>query len=82
MVDVEFEPQFKKQVQKIKDSLLKQRLKKQIIKIKENPEVGKPMRHARRGTREVYLPPFRLSYLYLETRNLVILLEIYHKDEQ
>ena len=82
MVDVEFEPQFKKQVQKIKDSLLKQRLKKQIIKIKENPEVGKPMRHARRGTREVYLPPFRLSYLYLETRILVILLEIYHKAEQ
>jgi len=82
MVEIEFERRFKKQVQKTKDNSLKQRLKKQIAKIQENPEIGKPMRYARQGTREVYLPPFRLSYLYLKERDLVVLLDLYHKDEQ
>jgi hypothetical protein len=40
------------------------------------------MRFDRKGTREVYLPPFRLSYLYDKTSNILYLLEIYHKDEQ
>ncbi len=82
MVEIEFERGFRKQVQKTKDNSLKQRLKKQIAKIQENPEIGKPMRHTRRGTREIYLPPFRLSYLYLKERDLVVLLDLYHKDTQ
>jgi mRNA-degrading endonuclease RelE of RelBE toxin-antitoxin system len=82
MVTVLFDSAFKKTVGKMKDGLLKQRLKNQIEKIVENPETGKPMRFSRKETREVYISPFRLSYLYLREENKLIFLELYHKDKQ
>jgi len=82
MVKVEFESRFKRRVQKIKDGKLKDRVKKQIAKIVGDPEIGKPMRYTRKGTREVRIPPFRLSYLYLQEEEVVVLLDLYHKDEQ
>ena len=53
-----------------------------MSKILENPDVGKPMRYSRKGTREVYVSSFRLSYIYYQQENSVIFLDIYHKDEQ
>ena len=82
MVNAEYEPDFKKQVEKIHDGLLKTKLKKQIAKIIGNPEIGKPMKYSRRGTREVYIPPFRLSYIYLKQEDKIVFLDLYHKDEQ
>ena len=82
MVIVEFHPQFQKIFSKIKDNSLKERIIKQFSKIRENPEIGKPMRYARKGTREVYIPPFRLSYAYIRSENKIVLLDLYHKDEQ
>jgi len=63
MVTVAYHEDFKKQVTKIKDGLTKKRIKKQIQKIMSNPEIGKPMRYTRKGTRELYIPPYRLSYI-------------------
>ncbi len=40
------------------------------------------MRNIRKGTRELYVKPFRLSYLYDEEKNLIIFLSFYHKDNQ
>jgi len=74
--------EFVKTYKKIKDSLLKQKIEKQIIKIIENPEIGKPMRFNRKGTREVYISPYRLSYIYFEEEQKIIILDLYHKDEQ
>jgi mRNA-degrading endonuclease RelE of RelBE toxin-antitoxin system len=82
MVDVLFDIKFKELFSKIKDGLLKERIIKQITKIKQNPEVGKPMRNARKGTRELYINPFRLSYKFDVNRNIVEILDLYHKDEQ
>src|SRR3989344_2073429 len=48
----------------------------------ENPEVGKPMMYDRKGTREVYVKPFRLSYAYIKHENKIIFLDLYHKDGQ
>lgn len=64
MVTVAYHEDFKKQVTKIKDDLTKKRIKKQIQKIISNPESGKPMRYTRKGTRELYIPPYRLSYIF------------------
>lgn len=80
MVDVIFDPYFEKNFKKIKDSALKEKIIKQIAKIKETPDIGKPMRYARKGTRELYVPPFRLSYQIEGTT--VLILDLYHKDEQ
>lgn len=69
-------------VQKTKDSTLLVKIKKQISKIIENPKVGKPMRYGRKGTREVYIKPFRLSYLYAEDEDKIVFLDLYHKKQQ
>jgi len=82
MVRIDFDDHFKKAVSKIKDSSIKERIEKLIFKIRDNPEIGKPMKHNRKGTREVYLRPFRLSYAYNRTENIIIILDFYHKDEQ
>ena len=82
MVKIDFDEHFKRTISKIKDSSIKERIKKLIIKIKNNPQVGKPMKHNRKGTREVYLSPFRLSYAYNKNSNTIIILDFYHKGEQ
>jgi len=79
MVEIRFDKNFKKYFSKIKDKSLKIKIQKQIKKISENPELGKPMRNIRKGTREVYIKPFRLSYMYLKNKNMVYVLDLYHK---
>ncbi len=80
MVEVIFDPLFKKDFKKIKDKFLKDKVIKQASKIKNNPEIGKPMRYDRRGTRELYISPLRLSYKV--EGDIVYILALYHKDEQ
>lgn len=82
MVSVAYEPLFEKTIGKIKDSILQKRVKNHIKKIIENPEIGKPMSYDRKGTRELYIPPFRLSYAYIKEEEKIIFLDLYHKDEQ
>ncbi len=82
MVTVCFSDAFRKKVSRISDIALKTRIKKQIHKITNNQELGKPMRYSRKGTRELYIPPFRLSYLYNGNEDKLILLELYHKKKQ
>jgi len=82
MVRIDFDEHFKKAISKIKNSSIKERIEKLIIKIKNDPQVGKPMKHNRKGTREVYLSQFRLSYAYNRNTDTIIILDFYHKDEQ
>ena len=82
MVIVEYEPRFNFLTRKIKDNMLLIKLKKQIKKIIENPKIGKPMRYGRKGTRELYIKPFRLSYLYLENIDTIVFADLYHKKKQ
>ena len=80
MVKVEFTKEFQSIFSKIKDESTKIKIIKQIEKIKTNPEVGKPMRYNRKGTRELYIKPFRLSYFY--ENDIIYILDLYHKDGQ
>ncbi|MEK6824048.1 MAG: type II toxin-antitoxin system RelE/ParE family toxin [Nanoarchaeota archaeon] len=82
MVRIDFDENFKRTVSKIKDNSIRERIEKLLIKIRDNPEIGKPMRHNRKGTREVYLSPFRLSYAYNKANDIIVILDLYHKDEQ
>jgi len=82
MTRVAFHPHFEKLFFKIKDNGLKERILTQLEKIRDNPEIGKPMRNIRKGTREVYVQPFRLSYAYFPEEQKVLILDLYHKDEQ
>ena len=82
MVTVAYHPHFEKTIRKISDARLKEHVKQQVIKIIENPSIGKPMRYCRKQTREVYIPPFRLSYWYDKPQDTIVFLALYHKDEQ
>ncbi|HJX50946.1 MAG TPA: type II toxin-antitoxin system RelE/ParE family toxin [Candidatus Nanoarchaeia archaeon] len=81
MVKLDYDPNFSKIFSKL-DSNYKERLMKLIVKIINNPEIGKPMRNVRKGTKELYLKPFRLSYTYLKQEDKIILLDFYHKKKQ
>ncbi len=82
MLTIEHSPHFLSTIRKVKNKIDEERVKKQIKKIIENPEIGKPMRYVRKGTREVYIGSFRLSYSYLREENKLIFLDLYHKDKQ
>ena len=64
------------------DKTLKIQLDKAVDKILANPEVGKPMMYERKGTRELYVGSFRLSYSYDKGSDMLYLLDFYHKDKQ
>ncbi|MFA4824893.1 MAG: type II toxin-antitoxin system RelE/ParE family toxin [Methanoregula sp.] len=82
MVTVSYHPHFEKTIRKINDARLKEHVKQQIRKIIGNPSIGKPMGYCRKQTREVYIPPFRLSYWYDKRQDTLVFLALYHKDEQ
>ena len=79
-MSVEYDETFVKRIARIKDAKTKERVKKQIRRIVETPEIGKPMRYARKGTREGYIAPYRLAYAYED--DTIVFLELYHKDDQ
>lgn len=80
MVEVVFDPNFKRIFKRIRSKSIKTKFILQIAKIKRNPEIGKPMRFVRKGTREIYVKPYRLSYCV--KKEVIYLLDIYHKDMQ
>jgi mRNA-degrading endonuclease RelE of RelBE toxin-antitoxin system len=82
MLNISYSENILKAISKIRDKTEKEKIKKQILRIIKNPEIGKPMRYARKGTRELYVGSYRLAYSYLKNENKIILLDFYHKDEQ
>ena len=81
MVIVDYDLNFQKIFNRL-DKSIKIKVEKILAKTINNPKMGKPMRYARKGTREVYISPFRLSYIYIPQENKIILLALYYKDEQ
>lgn len=81
MVESDYTDKFKKQLKKL-DNSRKPDVRKLIMKVIKRPEIGKPMKNFRKGTRELYLSPFRLSYSYDKEEDFVLFLSIYHKDKQ
>lgn len=82
MVKVLFEFRFERKFKRIQNSGLKNKILKQITKIGENPEVGKPMRYSRKSTREVYVGSYRIMYKYYREKDIIIFCDFYHKDNQ
>jgi len=61
-MDIVFSEEFKKEFIKIKDQTTRLRIIKQIKKIKQLPESGKPLQHNLKGHRSLRIPPFRIIY--------------------
>lgn len=82
MVEIYFGNKFKERFDKIRDVMMKTKVRKQISKISDFPEIGKPMMYDKFGTREVYVSPYRLSYSYDKEKKILVFINLYHKDEQ
>ncbi len=70
---------FEDDTKHIKDNLLKERIKKQIKKITEMPDAGKPLRYSLKGERTIYIKPYRLIYSVIN--NTLILLRFEHRND-
>ena len=81
MVEIRFDKKFTIVFSKL-NNFMKQKIIKQIQKISENPKIGKPMKYERKGTNELYVKPFRLSYTYNLKEEHVYILGLYHKKKQ
>ena len=79
ITQITWSDKFKKEVTKIKDNKLKEKLQKQIQNIVESPELGKPLRYNLKGERTVYVKPYRLIYAYQGT--VLYLLRFEHRKE-
>ena len=82
MLEIEYKKDFLRKIKKIKDNSTKEKIKKQVEKIIENPYIGKPMRYNRKDTRELYFSSFRIAYSLKKKENKLMFVEIYHKDKQ
>ena len=70
---------FEKEIKSIRTKSLKEKIKKQIKKILDNPLSGKPLKYDLKGERTVYVKPYRIIYA-VKNRTLY-LLRFEHRQE-
>lgn len=54
--------EFEKDLKKIKDRAIQERIKKSIEKILLYPNIGKPLRYVLKGLRSARISPYRIIY--------------------
>jgi len=70
---------FEQDFKKIRNRATQEKLEKQIRKITEDPNFGKPLRYGLRGEWSIYVKPFRLIYKVEGER--LILLRFEHRKQ-
>ena len=70
---------FENNLKKVKDKSTKEKIKKQIIKIIKNPEIGKPLRFRLKGERTMYVKPYRMIYAVIKDK--LYLLRFEHREK-
>ena len=70
-MEIIFSEEFKKDFQKIKDKTTRLRIVKQLKKLSEMPEAGKPLQYELKNHRSVRVVPFRIIYR-LEKDKIII----------
>ena len=76
MVEIIYTEKFEKEIKKL-DNFIKKKVAKQIGKIINNPEIGKPLRYNLKGERTVYVKPFRIIYSFFN--NTLYFLRFEHR---
>lgn len=76
---LEYSDDFKKEYRKIKDNLTRVKITKQLQKILETPEAGKPLMHNLKNHRSLRVHPFRIIYRIEKDKLLVLCFD--HRKE-
>ncbi len=82
MVDIKvivYTQKFERDVRKIRDNSIKDRLRKQTEKIAADPDLGKPLKYGLKGEWTIRIKPYRLIYAVQGDR--LILLRFEHRKE-
>lgn len=77
--EIIYTQKFERDVRKIRDNSVKEKLTKQIAKVSEDPELGKPLRYALKGEWTIRIKPYRLIYAVEGSR--LILLRFEHRKD-
>jgi addiction module RelE/StbE family toxin len=75
--EIVYTEKFERDTRKIRDNSLKEKLEKQIRKVAESPDFGKPLRYGLKGERTIRVSPYRLIYAVQGDR--LILLRFEHR---
>ena len=78
-MEILFSDEFREDYRKIKDKLTRIKVIKQIKKLEQNPEAGKPLSHTLKGYRALRLPPYRIIYRIENGRIIINCLE--HREK-
>ena len=78
-MEIIFSDEFKKDFKKIKNKDLRIKIIKQIRKIEENPEVGKPLRNVMKNHRVLRVHPFRIIYRIEQDKIIINCFD--HRDD-
>ena len=78
-MEIIFSDDFKKEFRKIKDKTARLRIIKQLKKLSETPETGKPLRYNLKNHRSVRITPFRIVYR-IEQNKIIINCFDHRKD--
>lgn len=70
---------FERQVRKLKDGAVKNRIRKKAEEVLENPEIGKPLRFELKGERSIRIQPYRL--IYAAVGDTLYFLRVEHRKE-
>ena len=70
-MEIIFSEEFKKDFRKIKDKTTRLRILKQVKKLAETPEAGKPLKYEWKNHRSVRVPPFRIIYRLEESKIII-----------
>jgi len=76
MVDVIYTDKFEKEVKRL-DSSVKIKVVKQIEKIIQSPNIGKPLRYDLKGERTIYIKPYRVIYAF--DKDTITFLRVEHR---
>lgn len=71
--------EFNKHTKKL-DMFLRIKIDKQIKKVQQNPEIGKPLKY-KSEERSLYIKPFRLIYSYNKDEDILYLLKFEHRKK-
>ena len=78
-MEIIFSDEFKKDFKKLKDKTTRLKIIKQLKKLSEQPEAGKPLKYDLKNHRSVRIPPFRIIYR-IEKERIIINCFDHRKD--
>lgn len=70
-MEIIFSDEFKKEFKKIKDKTTRLKIIKQLRKLSESPETGKPLKYDLKNHRSIRVSPFRIIYRFEEEKIVI-----------